>query len=438
MTHTDNHKLPEWIDEQQKHSAQIEIIIASGFIFFLFQLPEILTQHFIEISNSTNNGSWFVIYVGAYIFARALLIGFTLILFLRAIWLAYLGINYSFPTGIDYKSLSFSEHVTSKMKRRNNNIERILLLERICSISYSITIIFTLLSIGVFLLTFMLGYLLKTYLPEWLPNDSGNFIFLFFFVLIGVFDYIFFKKLKKFSTIQKLYYPIHTFIRYISLSFLYDYEWNTLLSRIKRWKIYCIFIFCFFMSLIISISEIQKKFEAMNSGLAFLDYEKRHYLYIGDHIRINSSSYDDQLKLGEKVGKASISSDIIASNTLKLFTVYFKYYDTTLDSLLKKHHVNLDKKKRNYWFYEKSFSKNDSLIQNTLSDFFNVYIDDKYSDHLMWYYYKHPKTNQQGFLSYIPIDHLDKGRHKIDLKTTVLIKDSMQQNILESIHFFKE
>ncbi|MBC8183736.1 hypothetical protein H8E88_21800 [candidate division KSB1 bacterium] len=43
---SEKHIIPKWIEEQQQQSWQIEILIASGFIFFLFSLPDLLTNYF--------------------------------------------------------------------------------------------------------------------------------------------------------------------------------------------------------------------------------------------------------------------------------------------------------------------------------------------------------------------------------------------------------
>ena len=87
-------KLPKWLEEQQHNSWQIEILIASGIIFFLLKIPEHITSYFLQTAASTAiNSSIIIIMVGGYIFSRALLIGFVVNLILRAVWLAMLGIN---------------------------------------------------------------------------------------------------------------------------------------------------------------------------------------------------------------------------------------------------------------------------------------------------------------------------------------------------------
>lgn len=89
------------------------MLTAGGAIVFLATLPSHLIRLFFDYASSNPIGpEGVMVLVGGYLCSRALLIGFTVNLLLRALWLAaYLGVNFVFPTFLETDNLSHGAHV---------------------------------------------------------------------------------------------------------------------------------------------------------------------------------------------------------------------------------------------------------------------------------------------------------------------------------------
>jgi len=432
-------KIPTKLNEEQQQQSwqientQIEILIASGFIFFLFNLPDFLTNYFIDVNESKIiQAEGTILFFGSYIFARALLIGFSIILFLRALWLAFLGINYAFPQGINYSKLSYSNYFKEKTKHKTSVKNRIIKLEKVCSLTYSVTIILTLLTIGMFLLMSLIFYVIYYLAPSfYVPEFGYVIIIVLFLMMLGIFDLIFFGFLKRFQIISKIYYPLYKLFKWLSLSFTYSQEWLTFISNTSRWKVYGLFLSYFVLSFFISSSEIS---ERLGSDLFFqvFSVEDRNYTKLPSFQQVKNNRYENMLDSEKRIMTACIQSDIIKDSYLKVFVVYQKWFDSTLDSLFKKNDVILKLRQKSYIEY----MKNDSLIQKTLNEFFITKIDDQEFSDSDWYFHDHSITGEKGFLTYLPLDKLVKGKHTLFINRLHLVEKNLKVYGNGVIHFY--
>ena len=434
MEEHNNQSTPKWLELQQQNSWQIEIFIASGFIFFLFNLPEFLTTTFIDaLESRIIEAEGTIIYFGAFIFSRALLIGFAVILFLRALWLAFLGINYAFPQGINYEKLSYSDYFKKKTQKNKNVISRIIHLEKICSLTYSVTIFLTLLTIGIFSLTVFLFYAISHLAPSLYTPSFGYFVIgALFLMMLGITDFIFFGVFKKSESVSKIYYPFYILFKWLSLSFFYHQEMLTFISNSKRWKVYGLFLVYFSIAFVVSSSEIAQALGGSN----FLNIkltEDRDYTKPSSSYYIPLNYYDNMLEANDRIFDASIQSDIIFENYLRTFVVYHKKFDTTLDSLFRKNRVTPYLKRAS----RDVFHKNDSLMQKTFNEFFEVSIDKKPYNNNTWFFHDHHITGEKGFLTYLPIDSLSTGKHLLIIDRMHLVGDSLKSYRRGKIYFYK-
>ena len=137
----ENTNTPNWLKQIEQTSWQVELLISGGFIFALLQVPPYLKNILFEIGYHTHlNSSLIIIFIGANVLSRVLLIGFIVNLLLRSLWLAYLGIHYAFPSGVKYSKFNYHQKFEKRFVQDYDSLKRILRLEKYSSLSYSLTI----------------------------------------------------------------------------------------------------------------------------------------------------------------------------------------------------------------------------------------------------------------------------------------------------------
>ena len=433
---TNKHTLPGWIQQQQQQSWQIEILIASGLILFLYSLPTYLINYLIDIQESKiPRAEEVILFFGGYIFSRALLIGFIVTLFLRSLWLAFLGINYAFPRGINFRNLSYSEYFTEKLRKTKSTTERIITLERICSLTFSVTIMVTLLTVGMFIFLAILFYGIFHIAPSlythFTPRVGFIFLVILLLMILGVIDWIFFDWLKRYPIISKLYYPVYNLFRWLSLSVLYHQEYLTFISNVKRWKVYGVFLLFFSIALVTSMSELSERFNNITPFTLF-STEEREFLKVPSFRYIQENNYENMLRENSRILTTAIQSDIISDNFLKVFVVYWKVHDETLDSLFRKHQVQTSFKRKTL----RNFQRNDSLLQKAFNEFLKIKIDDRPFENNDWYFHKHPITGEAGFLTYLPLNNFTSGKHTLFIDHVRLVENNLQIRRRERITFY--
>jgi hypothetical protein len=431
-------KLPRWLEEQQHQSWQIEILIASGIIFFLLKIPVFLGAYFQEIAASTAiNSSMIILIVGGYIFSRALLIGFVVNLVLRAIWLAMLGINFAFPEGVDYKKLGYSEYFNDKVRKTTSLATRILHMEKWCSLSYSITILMTLMSIGLFILLALIFVGIRELIPILdVPVIGYIIIVIVFMIMLGILDILFFGLLKRYKRVSRWYYPVHRFFSLISLSFLYRKEWMTLLSNVSKWKVYLLFAVYFSLSFLIASNDISDFFNApqllrlnINDSRQFLglDTWKRKFY---------NQRYDNLRQEGEKVFDMAIQSDVVKYRYLKLFVVYQYFFDDGLEMVFNEKGVKVDEEIIRLPLDE--YLEQDSLIASSLDMYFSVKLNQEDMNNLDWSFYDHPETGEKGFVTYIDMKDMPSGKYFLELLVEVPRNGDLVTRRYREMPFVKE
>ncbi len=434
----ENKDLPEYIRNQQNDSWQIEILIASGLIYFLFQAPTLIRSYFLEfVQSSELSVEALTLLAGTLILVKALLIGFLFNLLLRTLWLAYLGVNFSFPKGVNYSRLGYSDYFKNKEEQRKNNVDRIITIEKYCSLSFSFSIFMTVMSLGVFFLLFFVEKLLFILSPRLYDSaDFGYFIIaLFVGLILGFFDFIFFRLLKKSTAVSKWYYPFYRFFSIISFSFLFKKEWQTLLSNVSRWKIHSLSLVYFIVALLLASNDIGTY---LNSSAIFsLDLiDQRDLDHSATNKRITRVEYNSLLTPNDKVVYGCIESEIIKGKYMYVFVNYWSYFDEEIKHFSQKNNYNFAPKER---LSQKEKELNDIAFQNTLSDFFVVSIDKEVQDSVHWFFNLHPITKEKGFKGYLSIENLPDGPHEISVDYSVFTKaDTMTTYRRMVVPFIKE
>jgi len=428
-----------WIEERRNQSWQIEIVIVGGAILFLTQIPNLLMELLatgVEGQGRTLSAEYILVVFGGLVFSRALLISFVLNLLLRAIWLGYLAIKFSFPAGIDFNKLNYSAHFQDKISSETATLDKVIFLERLCSLTYAIGIMMTLMAIGLFGFLIILSSFFHYFIPS-LYSQSFFFIFLLisFLFVLGSFDFLFFGLLKRFGRLNRIYYFFHRIFSILTLNFLYRREWLTLSSRVSRWGVPLMFVIYFFLAFFIAQEELNRKF-GMGRLINFGDLtESRNYSnFQKTNQRIQPHNYLDMLDAGDRISQAAIQSSRIKGKYLELFVLYRKKYDLMLDSLFKQE-AFISELENLSW---NEVQQNDENFNRAMKEMFRVYVNEDRKEELNWYFHKLPLTQQEGFMSYIPLDSLPAGEHKLAINHRVFRGDSLGWWTFAYFPFVKE
>ncbi|MEM6964215.1 MAG: hypothetical protein AAF573_05570 [Bacteroidota bacterium] len=414
----DKKLIPDWLVEQERNSWQIELLISGGFIFTLVSLPEFLRHELLDVIIHNEEKTYIVlIFIFGVLFSRALLIGFSVNLLLRSIWVAFLGIHYAFPKGVDYSRLKYSKAFEEKLKAENNGIDRILKLEKYCSLSYSLAIIIIILSFGVALVMTIFFVLVDQF--DWTDEMFNNPIIgysgmlLVMMISFGLLDKIFFQVLKKNQKWTQRFYPASKFISKITFTSIYRYEWFTLISNVKRWRLYLVTFSYFLLAFLLTINDLNVK-DGVSANLKFDLFETRQYKNLPvNNFYLQNDEYDNLLGKESFVEAVSIPSEEIHGHYLPIFITYKSYFDNSFQNFFRE---GIFEPQQGILKTRKEFDENGEKLQDILRQSFLVFIDDDQIDAEQWYYRKHAITNQDGFYTRIDISDLEDGKHELNMK----------------------
>ncbi|MEM6395551.1 MAG: hypothetical protein AAF741_04330 [Bacteroidota bacterium] len=439
MIENNNESTPNWLKSLERSSWQIEVLISGGLVLTLFNLPskinEALLGAFLHTSFDT---PLFIIFIAAFVVSKALLIGFGVNLFLRAIWLALLGVNFAYPKGIDFERLDYSETFKEEMNRRPSTLDRILWLERWSSLSYSLAIILTVGALGAVLVVALIYYLIIDPFFSAYYSQSEWFGYLVLF-LIGLFsfgfvDKLMFRSLRKKPKATKRYFRLSRILGTFNLTRFLRRESLTIVSNNRRWRIHLLYISYFIIAIFVSLQDLE-----LQSPLRIKlePFDARAYREVPLlRFELEEDDYNDQLRPGQLVEEASIPSEVIHGNTLPLFVTYDQYMDANFDYLV-------DSFRLPKTYYDtmdiEDFRDATKLVQRSLNDMFYVRIDGNEVDSLRWFYKKHPVSNQEGFYTRIGIDTLSTTERHDLVISYLKIRDPDPDTIgLNWIAFWRE
>ena len=227
------------------------------------------------------------------------------------------------------------------MEQKSDPVNRIIQLEHLSSLSYSMTLMLTIMAFGIFVLLSVFYAFLKYVAGSLYESPDFGIIIMVLFLLfsLGILDFIFFRLLRKSRRVSKWYYPIFQFYNYISLSFLFKREWLVLISNGKRWFIYPIFIVFFIVAFFMAADDVDRyvgNFEDFTLNL----YENRAFLDIPTYHGINSRRYDNLLKPDDKIQSWCLSSVVLGGKSTWAFIVYDKWMDDSLEKIMEEYHFH--------------------------------------------------------------------------------------------------
>lgn len=433
--------LPHWINQLRSQTWQIEILIAGSTIYTLFSLSDDLQTLFYKVYPGIDfNLERTLTLFGIYIITRILLIGFIANLIIRAVWLAYLGINFAFPLGVDFDRLKNNSESKEILKSQPTILQRVTQLERLSKLSYSLAILIAIFMTSVFISTIIIHILLKWIGLGYILYEawfSYSIAITVAIIQFGVIDRIFLSKRSRFAHINKIKKWVSIFLEYFTLSFLFRREFLAIKSNTNQWALTLSISIILFLSSLITSYQIGKYWPYGTLNMKFLD--DREYYNIEYDPEISIYDYDTNINSDISVLRASISSQIVKGRYLKLFVTSWAQFDKKLKNGFDKfeYPLNYNSKDKDDFFNTKE--KADSIFNLVINDLFIVEIDSSLQENLRWKTSNHPISKTKGYVTFIDIDSLENKEHRLNLFVNRIgSKDQVITTKWKEIYFWKE
>ena len=427
-----NSKIPEHIKSYRYESWQIEMLIAGGILYGLFQSSDVLKSYFYQLYPVVEITSNKIIFLfGIYVIIKILLIGFTANLFLRAVWLGYLGISFWFPNDINYAQLRGGKNYIHQLKSETSAQKRLLMLEKWCNLSFSFAVLLGFLTISLLVSLSVIIWLLDSNsVTSYLANNATfTYILVVFLVIsqIGLIDRLLATKEHQKSFFNAVRSVIIKILKLITLSFLYKREFLVLRTNTNTFVFYAIVLLYLTIAILTSVNQIGAFYSSGTFSIKVFDDRTMYDDYTAP--KMKAANYDNNISKDDVIFRGAIQSEVVQDDYLKLFVVSWIDFDNYLEERFKKY-----KYTKNMSLY-KSQKELDSLVaiehnkwQKSMQDMFSVQIDSSSIKGLKWMQYTHPKTKEEGYITYIPIQDLESGYHDLVVNTSVIYNNGVRAN----------
>ena len=393
-------------------------------MFALFQLPDYLVEFRFYFIREVSNRGPIILIVGVLLTGiRWLTMGLMAHLFIRGIWVGLVGLSYVFPNGIQVDKLQYVGRFQKMVGKAPTLEEQIENLEKLGSSLFSVSYFAFMCLLG-FMVYFGIAAVVPvmTFLSffdftrEELSQNIYPIANTYALVVLGIggiylIDFLTLGPLKKWRWSSKIYYPLYRVISLLTLSPFYRNVYYILISNIRKWKI-ILFIALFLLTSFMSLN--------LNSKTGSLSWNLSRIEFFGysEGTTTNPESYDSfNHKSAWK--KASIQSDIIKDDVLRVFVTHEVRYEDSLKAICNRE--NLD------WV------NSDSAKLVAMEKFYLVNVDDSIYQNQKWIFFNEVHNGHRGVLTYVDISDLDKGMHQV--KITL---DPWYSPVYDIIPFYKE
>jgi hypothetical protein len=399
---------PKWLEELQQKSWEPEILLSGIVLYGMFKMPELLDQGLIffksYIFGQTSDVDNLVMVLKVAIYW--LIAGLVLHLISRGIWVGMVGLSYTFDQGINTDNLNYQGKFKDKVNRIPKFQTIIVNLEKICSSLFSVSFMLFMVMIGAYFYLFIL-LLLPFFSILFMTNNYDHWamevfeyytIVLIVFGLLGMLDFITVGYFRRFKWIAKVYWPIHRLISFLTFSRYYRGIYYGLVSNVNKWYIF-LFLLIFTVTTFFAFDTVD------DGSFPGEGYSRLKFWHNRIGVSAFSGYYDDQNSELYSV-RASIPSDIVTNNTLRLFIVADINFQDSLEAMTKREPLKTELDSL------PTREKSHKLI----SSFYRVVLDDSVvNDYPLKFHYK-SHTHQFGYLVYLDITNLQKGMHTLSIK----------------------
>ncbi|MEQ9467901.1 MAG: hypothetical protein RLN88_10855 [Ekhidna sp.] len=404
-----NHRIiPKWLEELQQRSWEPEILLSGIVLYGMFKVPDLLDGFLAYFKlnifgNSQDIDNMVALFkMGIY----WLITGLILHLICRGIWIGMVGLSYAFPKGIRHDRLNYHGRFQEKVGRTPSYEEIVIRLEKISSSLFSISFMLFMSLIGGYL--FFLILVILPFTIAYLVFDMGfqgvyfDIFQVYVLIMVGLglialLDFISLGYFRRFKAFAKIYWPLHRVVSVLTLSRFYRPIYYGIVTNFNKWFL---FAFLLFFALV-SIFGAGSITDSTYSGDSFSQLElwenRRGFMSY-------SGNYNDQNE-GRPSTRASIPSDIITGDVLRLFVVA----NITSEDVMQEF-MPLDSLKEAH-----PDTTAAALKLMIAQSYFKIQLDDKPIDADSWLMHYNTHTRQRGYLVYLNIGELGEGTHWVKL-----------------------
>ena len=387
----------------QEQSWEPEILISGVVLFALFQIPGQIAKlgHFLDhyslrifLTGNVDDQLTSLLLAACY----WLIAGFTAHLVLRSVWIAFVGLSYVYPKGINKERLTFRQPFAKNISKTPDYQSRILRLENIASTAFAASFLIFMCVIGAF---FFLGVaaaiigLIYEYSPQLIKtNEQAMNTILSTVALIYLFDFLSLGLLKRIPYFSKIYYPLYLVMSFLTLAPLYRSIYYGFISNHPRWKVF-LFLVIFTGASFLLVRQIRTN----NLVLGSLELNIR-----SSDETLFHGHYDNLM--GDKPShRIQVNSDVIRTNLLEVFIVHKSGYEKDYIFTL----CNYSELSQN------SGLDQDSLKLSCLKDFYSLRLNGKNVSNQSFLFHEKQATNQVGLRGYVDLSNLSRGMHTLEL-----------------------
>lgn len=388
---------PDWLEDIQNRSWEPELFISGGAIFFLLQVTDYLSRQGFILLQKT--GYYEPVLISNFVIAalNALIFGFAIHLISRGFWVAAITLSYVFPDGISAEKTNYQPIFKEQVEKVQNTHDWVIRMETISSLLFTLSFFFATIILGVLITLLIL-------VPhQGLAENIGNTNFFILKIiantiialgLIYMIDFFSLGWVKKQKSIAKIYYPIYVLFSILTLAPLYRTTYYTLVSNIKSWILIVIVIAYVGMAAVFTIWS--------RAGSLGVLLDKSKYIRLATPKNTFDVRYYENMRKKENlIEHASIQSDIIQENFLRLFIVHQR----AVEKLMSK----------NCWDTNAEADKTIDCYKN----FYKILVDDSLQANVRWQQFTHPDTDEEGIIALIPIADLSKSEHTLKIVVNV-------------------
>jgi hypothetical protein len=230
-------------------------------------------------------------------------IGFIIHLLFRGIWVSLIGFSYVFPDGIKTENLNYPEKYNEFIKKSKDPVKTIIKLEKTCSLIYTFTFLFFFILIAIFNFFLITGLFLSQ-IDTYFGIDSFTIAVSILFYTIGTiyaFDFFTGGLIKKSTYFSRVYYPFYKVINFITFARLYRTQYYTLFTRYNKAKTSLVLFSIVIIYFLLFFTFQSKK----DRRILYSDLLQKEYSVDADKV------YENLIPEGDLIREVCIQSDII-------------------------------------------------------------------------------------------------------------------------------
>jgi len=381
--------VPQWLQNLQDNSWEIELLISGGAVFTLLQFPDLFLNFMRTVKITSDLPGTALSLIMGMACIKILTNGFILHLLLRAFWLAMVCINYIYPQGIDGRKMQRaypfrSRHVEGDLR------EQIMHVDRLSGLVIFMTIISSIIVIG-----FLAALILILFSIERLEQSGGiagaiseaiSYSLLVYFVDLLSMGFI-----RRIPVLAWVLFPFFYLFDILTFRSFYARPLAMFSSNVQR-PAFVAGAMAFI--LITGVTTYIPLARGMHWPRLFDARQYRDQL-TSSNIALVQRYYADQCDPNRR-GVVSIPSHLIENNYLQVNLLY----DRWMDGLLDNSHPQKDKR--------------------FLSDLIEIKLDDSLCQNIAWMEVKAEEDSQIGLVAILDISQLPNGAHKVKIQSKEL------------------